>query len=165
MTSALPPNLLRLFAPRPPVPYLKPLTKDESERRPQKLGGIAELARRLRIEAEEEEYKKGLEEDVKESESKGDGAEVKEEEGEKMIVDEQGEVKDKKPDAKTKGSAAKGKGKGKDVIKIDGVIGPEAAKMRREAMKARKEEYKKNAEKNCEFVLSQIRFFFRKDSR
>jgi hypothetical protein len=33
MSSQLPPNLLRLFAPRPPLEYLEPIDKDFSQRK------------------------------------------------------------------------------------------------------------------------------------
>lgn len=60
MTALLPPNLLKLFAPRPPVPYLKPLTRDEKVRGPNKLVGIAPLKQRLKEEADDDEIKQGL---------------------------------------------------------------------------------------------------------
>lgn len=75
MTALLPPNLLRLFAPRPPVPYLQPLTKDESIRGPDRLQGIATIVTRLRQEAEDAELKAGME-DAKEV--NGDAGEAEE---------------------------------------------------------------------------------------
>lgn len=60
MTALLPPNLLKLFAPRPPVPYLKPLTRDEKVRGPNKLVGVAPLRQRLKEEADDDEIKQGL---------------------------------------------------------------------------------------------------------
>jgi U1 small nuclear ribonucleoprotein len=43
MTDKLPPNLLKLFAPRPPLPYMPPLDKDPEKRIGCKVGGIASL--------------------------------------------------------------------------------------------------------------------------
>ena len=43
MTSLLPPNLLRLFAPRPPLYYLPPSDVDFDERRKVKYHGIASI--------------------------------------------------------------------------------------------------------------------------
>lgn len=143
MTALLPPNLLRLFAPRPPLPYLKPLTKDTSDRGPDKLTGIAALVKRLRDEAEDAEYKQGLEETKKEN---GEDVKPKTEQDEKMAVDEDGAVKEER-----EGSPSKTKSKKrKDPIAEKGVIGQEAVKMRRELRKEQKEEYKKNADKFCE---------------
>ena len=136
------------------MPYLKPLTKDDRERRPNKLMGIAPLAKRLREEAEEDEYKKGMEDEAKTEEEKKDtgmdvdGSEVKvkkekKEDGAEVAgAGDAADAKDKK----------KAKGKRK-TFSINGVIGQEAVKMRREAIKRRQEEYKKNAEKNCESTV------------
>jgi U1 small nuclear ribonucleoprotein 70kDa len=44
MTAFLPPNLLALFAPRPPIEFLPPI---ESKRPPQPLSGIAEFVDRF----------------------------------------------------------------------------------------------------------------------
>ncbi|KAJ3250968.1 hypothetical protein HK103_003033 [Boothiomyces macroporosus] len=41
MTSQLPPNLLRLFAPRPPLPYLPPVDPDPKNRKLPKYTGVA----------------------------------------------------------------------------------------------------------------------------
>ncbi|CEI95951.1 hypothetical protein RMCBS344292_10125 [Rhizopus microsporus] len=41
MTDKLPPNLLKLFAPRPPLPYYPPLDKDPSKRAGCRVTGIA----------------------------------------------------------------------------------------------------------------------------
>jgi U1 small nuclear ribonucleoprotein len=46
MTAQLPPHLVRLFAPRPPLPYLPPLDKDPGQHvRPQISGVAAYLER------------------------------------------------------------------------------------------------------------------------
>ncbi|KAJ3092314.1 U1 small nuclear ribonucleoprotein 70 kDa [Quaeritorhiza haematococci] len=43
MTALLPPNLLKLFAPRPPLPYLEPLDRDPVERRRPVISGVGEF--------------------------------------------------------------------------------------------------------------------------
>ena len=50
MTHLLPPNLLRLFAPRPPIPYLKPLVRDPEIPLHKKLDGVAAILEELREE-------------------------------------------------------------------------------------------------------------------
>jgi U1 small nuclear ribonucleoprotein len=140
MTALLPPNLLKLFAPRPPVPYLKPLVKDDAKRGPNKLRGVGELVTRIRTEADEDEIKQGLKDEA-------DLAKGKEEAGTKMEPNgEEGELKEKELKAAT--GVAKSK---KDPIKLAGVVGQEAVKMRRELRVKRKEEYKKNLEENCAY--------------
>lgn len=44
MTDKLPPNLLKLFAPRPPLPYTPPLDKDPEKRVGCIVDGIASYA-------------------------------------------------------------------------------------------------------------------------
>ena len=140
MTALLPPNLLKLFAPRPPVPYLKPLVKDDAKRGPNKIRGVGELVTRIRAEADEDEIKQGLKDDA-------DLAKGKEEAGTKMEPNgEEGELKEKE----LKAATGVGKSK-KDPIKLAGVVGQEAVKMKRELRAKRKEEYKKNLEENCEY--------------
>lgn len=48
MTDKLPPQLLKLFAPRPPLPYVPPLDKDPEKRVGCKVDGIASLVDELR---------------------------------------------------------------------------------------------------------------------
>ncbi|KAI8902492.1 hypothetical protein BC833DRAFT_616611 [Globomyces pollinis-pini] len=43
MTSGLPPNLLRLFAPRPPLPFLPPVDPDPKDRKLPKYTGLSEV--------------------------------------------------------------------------------------------------------------------------
>lgn len=43
MTQFLPPNLLALFAPRDPIPYLAPVDKLTHEKKRQPYTGIAEF--------------------------------------------------------------------------------------------------------------------------
>ncbi|KAJ9064810.1 hypothetical protein DSO57_1026387 [Entomophthora muscae] len=44
MTDKLPPNLLKFFAPRPPIPYLPPLDRHELQRTGPVIGGLAQFA-------------------------------------------------------------------------------------------------------------------------
>ncbi|TPX53843.1 hypothetical protein PhCBS80983_g06136 [Powellomyces hirtus] len=46
MTAQLPPNLLKLFAPRPPLPYLQPLDSDHAKRRGATISGIGAFLER-----------------------------------------------------------------------------------------------------------------------
>lgn len=48
MTDKLPPNLLKLFAPRPPLKYLPPLDKDPEKRVGAIVNGIAQFVPELR---------------------------------------------------------------------------------------------------------------------
>ncbi|KAL7747719.1 WD repeat-containing protein 44 [Sorochytrium milnesiophthora] len=48
MTDRLPPNLAKLFQPRPPLSYLRPLDRDPAKRRGTVLSGIGEIAYLLR---------------------------------------------------------------------------------------------------------------------
>ncbi|KAI8136717.1 hypothetical protein BJV82DRAFT_638553 [Fennellomyces sp. T-0311] len=43
MTDKLPPNLLKLFAPRPPLPYAPPLDREPGKRVGARIGGIADF--------------------------------------------------------------------------------------------------------------------------
>lgn len=141
MTALLPPNLLRLFAPRPAPIYLKPLVKDDADRGPAKMAGISDIVKRLRDEAEENEYKAGMEDKPTEEEGKPKDEDGVKEEGNgdaSMDVDVKAEEKEKP------------KKKKRDPIAEAGVIGQEAVKMRREARKKRQEAYKKDLEENCE---------------
>lgn len=47
-THLLPPNLLKLFAPRPPLPYTRPLDRDIDRVRPKKLDGVASILAQLK---------------------------------------------------------------------------------------------------------------------
>lgn len=158
MTALLPPNLLRLFAPRPHPPFLLPLTKDERDRGPNALKGVGDLVKRIREDAENEEVRRGMEERAATiAEANGTAMPIAEAEqdkvvgdGDKMDVDvkvENGEVEE--------GEAIKKKDKGKkvrrDPIAEAGVVGQEARKMRKELRKKRQEQYKKDSEENCEW--------------
>ncbi|KAJ7352582.1 hypothetical protein DFH08DRAFT_859340 [Mycena albidolilacea] len=47
-THLLPPNLLKLFAPRPPLPYTRPVDKDIDRIRPKNVNGVAHLLAELK---------------------------------------------------------------------------------------------------------------------
>ena len=49
-THLLPPNLLKLFAPRPPLPYTRPLDRDIDRVRSKKVDGVAALLANLKEE-------------------------------------------------------------------------------------------------------------------
>ena len=49
-THLLPPNLLKLFAPRPPLPYLRPLDRDIDRVRPKNVDGVAAILAALKEE-------------------------------------------------------------------------------------------------------------------
>jgi U1 small nuclear ribonucleoprotein 70kDa len=42
-THLLPPNLLKLFAPRPPLPYIRPVGKDIDRVTPKSVSGVGQL--------------------------------------------------------------------------------------------------------------------------
>ncbi|KAG9315101.1 hypothetical protein JVU11DRAFT_4213 [Chiua virens] len=50
-THLLPPNLLKLFAPRPPLPYQRPVGKDIDRVRSKDVFGVAEILHRLKEES------------------------------------------------------------------------------------------------------------------
>jgi hypothetical protein len=47
-THLLPPNLLKLFAPRPPLPYARPVDKDIDRVTPKNVSSVAEVLSRLK---------------------------------------------------------------------------------------------------------------------
>ncbi|EIW84138.1 hypothetical protein CONPUDRAFT_51126 [Coniophora puteana RWD-64-598 SS2] len=47
-THLLPPNLLKLFAPRPPLPYKRPVDRDPGRIRPKHVSGVAEILSKLK---------------------------------------------------------------------------------------------------------------------
>lgn len=49
MTAFLPPNLLALFAPRDPIPYLAPLDKPAWLKRPWPYTGLAKFVREFEV--------------------------------------------------------------------------------------------------------------------
>jgi U1 small nuclear ribonucleoprotein 70kDa len=46
----LPPNLLKLFAARPPLPYVRPIDKDINVVKPKQLSGVANLLAQIKEE-------------------------------------------------------------------------------------------------------------------
>jgi U1 small nuclear ribonucleoprotein len=58
IAGKLPPNLLKLFAPRPPPPFFKPVGKDPEEPGPNKLQGVAAVVQRLKEEEEDRVFKR-----------------------------------------------------------------------------------------------------------
>ncbi|RUS19141.1 U1 small nuclear ribonucleo protein of 70kDa MW N terminal-domain-containing protein [Jimgerdemannia flammicorona] len=48
MTDKLPPNLLKLFAPRPPLPFSQPLDRDPAARKGPTISGIAQFVDQLK---------------------------------------------------------------------------------------------------------------------
>lgn len=47
-THLLPPNLLKLFAPRPPLPYARPIDRDIARIRKKDVSGVASILAQLR---------------------------------------------------------------------------------------------------------------------
>lgn len=47
-THLLPPNLLKLFAPRPPLPYVRPIDRDIDRIRKKEVSGVADILARLK---------------------------------------------------------------------------------------------------------------------
>ena len=47
-THLLPPNLLKLFAPRPPLPYTRPLDRDIDRVRPKNVAGVTAILAQLK---------------------------------------------------------------------------------------------------------------------
>ncbi|THH00524.1 hypothetical protein EW145_g7064, partial [Phellinidium pouzarii] len=50
-THLLPPNLLKLFAPRPPLPYIRPVGKDPDRIHNKNVVGVASLLSKLKEES------------------------------------------------------------------------------------------------------------------
>ncbi|KAF8581088.1 hypothetical protein K439DRAFT_1517363 [Ramaria rubella] len=50
MTHLLPPNLLKLFAPRPPLPYNRPVGKDPDRVKSKNVGGVAGILQQIQEE-------------------------------------------------------------------------------------------------------------------
>jgi U1 small nuclear ribonucleoprotein 70kDa len=67
-THLLPPNLLKLFAPRPPLPYSRPLDKDLDRVNPRKVDAIAPLIAQLKEENTQNLMKAGEGEGMEEGE-------------------------------------------------------------------------------------------------
>ncbi|CAE6441674.1 unnamed protein product, partial [Rhizoctonia solani] len=68
MTHLLPPNLLKLFAPRPPLPFVRSVGKDPDKVRSKKVSGVAALLAEIReanergiVEADDRDREEGEE--------------------------------------------------------------------------------------------------------
>ncbi|KAH7102773.1 hypothetical protein BKA62DRAFT_698791 [Auriculariales sp. MPI-PUGE-AT-0066] len=82
MTHLLPPNLLKLFAARPPLPYYRPVDKDISRVKPKSLDGTAAILERVR---EENALGTGVGKRAADGEGGADGGAMEEgEEGEEV---------------------------------------------------------------------------------
>lgn len=71
MTAQLPPNLLKLFAPRPPIPYLRPTGVNPDRPKGHVVRGIAGLFNELKTDAatkEQARLESGVEEEGEEKE-------------------------------------------------------------------------------------------------
>lgn len=64
----LPPNLLKLFAPRPPLPYSRPVDKDVDRVTKKNVDGVAGLLERLKEESLKEKEEEGKKDDMEEGE-------------------------------------------------------------------------------------------------
>ena len=53
-THLLPPNLLKLFDPRPPLPYVRPVGRDLNRIKKKRVDGVASLLLRLKEESTQE---------------------------------------------------------------------------------------------------------------
>lgn len=58
-THLLPPNLLKLFAPRPPLPYIRPVGKDIDRAKKKYVSGVAGLLAKLREESTQDLIESG----------------------------------------------------------------------------------------------------------
>lgn len=74
-THLLPPNLLKLFAPRPPLPYTRPLDRDIDRVRPKDVDGVAALLARLSAEKDDAIAQGGTAADVATVEGMEEGEE------------------------------------------------------------------------------------------
>ena len=70
-THLLPPNLLKLFAPRPPLPYTRPLDKDIDRVRPKHVDGVGQLLAQLREDKTQGMMESGAGEGMEEGEEPG----------------------------------------------------------------------------------------------
>jgi U1 small nuclear ribonucleoprotein len=67
-THLLPPNLLKLFAPRPPLPYSRPVDKDADRIKSKKVDAMAPLLAQLKEENTQNLMKAGEGEGMEEGE-------------------------------------------------------------------------------------------------
>lgn len=82
MTHLLPPNLLKLFAPRPPLPYVRPAGRAPEKITPKTVNGVADLVAQIREDKALAESEAGLKKKNKEKkkETKAQTEEGEEEE-------------------------------------------------------------------------------------
>lgn len=78
MTAQLPPNLLKLFAARPPLPYARPVGKSPNTIRPKNVDGLASLLAQIREDTVVSitERGKGSRKAKKDTSAKKDGTEA-----------------------------------------------------------------------------------------
>ena len=67
-THLLPPNLLKLFAPRPPLPYARPVDRDVDRVTNKNVAGVGDLLARLKEESLKEKEAEGKRDDMEEGE-------------------------------------------------------------------------------------------------
>ena len=67
-THLLPPNLLKLFAPRPPLPYLRPLDRDIDRVHAKNVSGVAAMLAELKEEKTQGMIESGAGEGMEEGE-------------------------------------------------------------------------------------------------
>jgi len=67
-THLLPPNLLKLFAPRPPLPYSRPLDKDINRVRKKEVDGVGLILTHLREVSTENMINAGVNEGMEDGE-------------------------------------------------------------------------------------------------
>ena len=70
-THLLPPNLLKLFAPRPPLPYTRPLDRDIDRVRPKNVAGVAAILAQLKEDKTQVMISSGQGEGMEEGEEEG----------------------------------------------------------------------------------------------
>lgn len=68
MTHLLPPNLLKLFAPRPPLPYTRPVGRDIDRVRSKNVSGVAAILAQIQEEDQAGIINKGKKEEREEGE-------------------------------------------------------------------------------------------------
>ena len=136
MTHLLPPNLLRLFEPRPPIPYIKPYGRDLTVSKLRTLDGVAGILEELREQNALSQAEKYAKEDGT------DGADGVKKEEEQAAADAKPQVKaeqagaaatdggsngddEKKPDATTATANGTGKADDDDDTEMGEVVEPE----------------------------------------
>lgn len=67
-THLLPPNLLKLFAPRPPLPYTRPVDKNIDRVKPKNVSGVAAILAQLKETTTQNLINAGADETMEEGE-------------------------------------------------------------------------------------------------